>query len=235
MHYDQEFVGAIARLAVLPAEKCDCIAAMTELNRIAIELLGLFGSGVTVTVAGRQHSIVESTARETDLTWFQDRLVVGPCRTTWDALTTVCLPDVRECVEQWPEIAAEARCTGIAGIAGIPMHIGIHCIGVLALYSDEPRMWREDDISAADVLASMTTGYLIDSTALSQNESRAARLDREVQCRIVVEQAKGMTADDRQVSVDQAYRLIEQHAVRHNTTVLAVAQAIVGVGFRVRS
>ena len=51
--------------------------------------------------------------------------------------------------------------------------------------------------------------------------------------RIVIEQAKGITAHQHSVTIEQAYQLIRRHARNNNASLRMVAEAIVAVGLQV--
>jgi AmiR/NasT family two-component response regulator len=50
---------------------------------------------------------------------------------------------------------------------------------------------------------------------------------------VVIEQAKGITAQQRAVSIDQAYQRMRRHARTNNASLRVVAEAIVAVGLEV--
>ena len=68
---------------------------------------------------------------------------------------------------------------------------------------------------------------------LHQQQQLNEQLTQALESRVVLEQAKGMTASDAAVSVDEAYHRIRRHARSHNTSLRAVAEAIVNLGLRV--
>jgi AmiR/NasT family two-component response regulator len=56
------------------------------------------------------------------------------------------------------------------------------------------------------------------------------QLQEALTSRIVIEQAKGMTASRHSVTIDEAYRLIRRYARNHNARLRVVAEAIVALG-----
>jgi AmiR/NasT family two-component response regulator len=54
-----------------------------------------------------------------------------------------------------------------------------------------------------------------------------------LESRVVIEQAKGITAQQKSVSIDQAYQRMRGHARSNNTSLRMVAEAIVAVGLQV--
>jgi GAF domain-containing protein len=130
--------------------------------------------------------------------------------------TPVTVPDLREVVTRWPEYAATAARHGIRAAAGIPLKLEDTTIGALDLYAREVRDWPAEDVAAAQVLADMATSYLVNVSKLEQHRQLNEQLEQALQSRIVIEQAKGITANAGAVSVDSAFGLIRRHARSQN-------------------
>jgi AmiR/NasT family two-component response regulator len=106
-------------------------------------------------------------------------------------------------------------------------------IGALNIYSSEPRQWSEQDIAVAVVLADVATSYLLSASKLHDQEQLSQQLQTALKSRVVIEQAKGITAQRRSVSFDHAYQLMRGHARSNHASLRTVTKAIVGVGLQV--
>lgn len=73
-----------------------------------------------------------------------------------------------------------------------------------------PREWSDEDIAVAVDLADVATSYVPDARKLHDQEQLSEQLQGAMESRIVIEQAKGITAQQKSVSVDQAYQLMPQ-------------------------
>jgi AmiR/NasT family two-component response regulator len=82
-------------------------------------------------------------------------------------------------------------------------------------------------------MADMATNYLVNASQLRQQDQLNEQLQTALESRVIIEQAKGIVANDHSTTVDQAFNLIRTHARNHNVTVKSVAAAIVGLGMRV--
>src|SRR5450759_2941061 len=100
-------------------------------------------------------------------------------------------------------------------------------------YSPEPRDSSDEDIAVAGVLADVATSYVVNDCKLRQQEQLSEQLQHALESRIVIEQAKGITAEQNSVTVDQAYQLMRSHARNNNASLRLVAEAIVAVGLTV--
>jgi GAF domain-containing protein len=127
------------------------------------------------------------------------------------------------------ELAAWLTRLSIAGVAAVPMRLADQVIGALNLYDAGPREWSDPDIAIAGVLADMATS----ASKLRQQEQLSEQLQHALESRVVIEQAKGITAFQHSVSIDEAYQLIRGHARNNNASLRAVAEAIVSAGLHV--
>ena len=113
------------------------------------------------------------------------------------------------------------------------MRLADQVIGALNLYAPEPRQWSDEDIAVAGVLADVATSYVVNASKLRQQEQLSEQLQEALNSRVVIEQAKGITAHQHGLTLDQAYQRMRSHAQGNNASVRAVAEAIVAVGLQV--
>jgi GAF domain-containing protein len=106
-------------------------------------------------------------------------------------------------------------------------------IGALNIYSREPREWSDEDIAVAVVLADVATTYVLNASKLHDQEQLSEQLQEALESRVVIEQAKGITAQKKSVTVDHAFQLMRGHARNNHASLRMVAEAIVEVGLRV--
>jgi PAS domain S-box-containing protein len=72
-----------------------------------------------------------------------------------------------------------------------------------------------------------------DASMLRHQQQLSVQLQEALDSRVVIEQAKGITAQRLGVTIDQAYQLIRAHARSNNASLRTVAEAIVEVGLQV--
>jgi len=130
-------------------------------------------------------------------------------------------------------MTCDATRLGLAGVAGIPMRDGDEIIGALNIYSREPREWSDADIAVAVVLADVATSYVLNASKLHDQEQLSEQLQQALDSRVVIGQAKGITAHRKSVTVEHAYQLMRGHARNNHASLRTVAEAIVGVGLKV--
>jgi len=233
--FDQSlFMKTLSRFSVVLPEHHDLdAAALAELTKSVTAVLGLGGSGVTMAEEGRLQFVTAVTQDSKELERSQEDHQEGPCRDAYETGEVVRVTDVRKESARWPDYSATATRLGVAGVAGIPMRDGGEVIGALNIYSREPREWSDQDIAVAVVLADVATSYVLNASKLHDQEQLSQQLQGALESRVVIEQAKGITAQQKSVSVDQAYQLIRGHARSNHASLRVVAEAIVAVGLQV--
>jgi GAF domain-containing protein len=232
--YDQPlFLHTLSRFAVVLPARYDLEDSLTELTESVTAVLGLSGSGVTMAEQGRLRFVTAVGQASRELERSQEKWQAGPCRDAFDTGEVVRVSDIREESTRWPQFSETADRLNVAGVAGIPMRLADQIIGALNLYSLEPRSWSDADIAVARVLADVATSYVVNASKLRQQEQLSEQLQEALESRVVIEQAKGITAQQHAVSIEQAYQRMRRHARTNNASLRMVAEAIVAVGLEV--
>jgi GAF domain-containing protein len=195
-------------------------------------VLGIDGAGVSVAEGGQLHFVTALDERSTLLEDVQDTAQAGPCVDAWRSGEAVAVGDLRRESHGWNHYEQAARDAGVYAIAGIPMRCDHQSIGALDLYSTTPRQWSADDLASARILADMASSYVIHASELDRQRRLNEQLREALDSRIVIEQAKGILAAERRITVDAAFELLRRHARRHSATLRSVAEAVVNLGMR---
>jgi len=233
MYSQPLFLQTLSRFAVVLPARYDLETALTALTESVTSVLGLCGSGVTMAEEGRLRFVTAVSHASGELERVQEEHQAGPCRDAFETGEVVRVSDVRQESARWPAFSAAAAGLAVAGVAGIPMRLDDQIIGALNLYSREPRQWSDGDIAVAGVLADVATSYVVNASKLRQQEQLTEQLQQALESRVVIEQAKGITAYKNAVTIDQAYQLMRRHARNNNASLRVVAEAIVAVGLQV--
>jgi len=234
--YDQAlFLRTLSRFAVVLPARYDLPEALSELTESVTAVLGLCGSWVTM-ADDRDLRFVTSVSQasaELERDHAQLHPFPCPCRDAYSTGEVVRVTDVRQESTRWPEFAACATRLSVGGVVSNPMRLADQVIGALNLYAPEPRQWSDEDIAVAGVLADVATSYVVNASKLRQQEQLSEQLQEALNSRVVIEQAKGITAHQHGLTLDQAYERMRSHAQGNNASVRAVAEAIVAVGLQV--
>ena len=232
--FDQRsYLEQLARFAVVLPAHFDLEAVLGELTQNMTSLLGLSGSGVTMAGDGCLHVVTAGFDASGELVGDHALQHPCPCRDACATGEVVKVSDVRVESTRWPEFSATATRLAVAGVAAIPMRLAEQSIGSLNLYSAEPRAWSDQEIALAELLADVATCHLVNVSRHCPQGQLSEQLQKALESRIVIERAKGITADQQGITFDQAYQRMRRHARSKHTSLRLVSEAIVAVGLRV--
>jgi GAF domain-containing protein len=224
-HAVSQFARTLARGSAVSEVLNDLAARMTA-------VLGIAGAGVSVLESGQFRFAAASDERSVGLERAQEASQAGPgvdaCR-TGKIVTVASLP---ETAGEWDAYQRAAQGAGIVAVASVPMRHHSESIGTVDLYSASRRDWSAGDLRAAGILADMATGYLIQARELDRQCRVIGQLREALDSRIVIEQAKGVLAAERRISVDEAFEVLRRHARSHAVSLRSVAEAVVSLGLR---
>ena len=209
----------------------DLDEVLLDLAGRLIRLFSLAGSGVTLGRDGVLHAVMAVPSHLAPLEVYQEQEQEGPCADAFRSGRTVAVTDLR-LEERWPGYRRVAKELGMRSVVGVPMRLADQSVGALNMYHAETREWSDEDLDAARVLANMATGYLMNASSLAKQTQLAHQLQQALDSRVVIEQAKGVLAEARGISVEAAFDRLRSHARSHNSRVQHVATAVVSMGLR---
>jgi len=206
-----------------------------------VSLLGVTGAGVSVARAGRVEFVAAWGAEATELERFQERQS-GPCVDAirrGEVMAVADLGQMPETVdeveharERWRVFAKRAAHTGIVALAVLPFRPRQRGLGALSLYDASARGWTEQELAIAGVFADLAATHVFTATVLDRQRTAIEQLQGALDSRIIIEQAKGMIAEQRGIGVDEAFVLLRKHANDHHAGLHATAEAVVHMGMR---
>ena len=82
------------------------------------------------------------------------------------------------------------------------------------------------------MLADIATGYFVRASEPDRAHRVNEQLETALQSRVVIEQAEGVLAGERGITVDQAFAILRKQARSRNASIRSVAQAVVELGLR---
>jgi GAF domain-containing protein len=193
------------------------------------EVLDLTGAGVTLVHDGRQRFVTAAIEAIADLERVQEDFQKGPCIDAVSAARPVTVSDITvgDASQRWPDYTTAAVRTGIRAVAGIPMCADAEAVGAVNLYDSQPRTWTAEDLRIAGIFADIATGYLVHASAAQQQQRTAEQLQEALNTRLIIEQAKGVLATKKAISIDDAFRVLRRYARDHNQRIHDVARGVV--------
>jgi GAF domain-containing protein len=198
------------------------------------QVLQVLGAGVTLVHEGRVVFVTSPFSAITALEESQETTQSGPCVVAARTGSPVVIRDLHapEALVRWPEYVATARAVGVRAVAGIPLVARDEAIGALNVYASEVRDWGQEELRTARTFADLATGYLVHTSEVEEQRRLSEQLQHALDSRIVIEQAKGILAEARGCTVDEAFAVLRAHAREHNAKLRDVARAVIELGLR---
>lgn len=196
-----------------------------------VEILGADGAGVSLSRGGadpRLHFVAATDSEIAAIESMQEQAGEGPCHDAHRLGARVVVPDL-ERDERWPRYRRAALALGVRSVAGLPMptHPGGPRLGALNLYQHSPREWTDKDLEVAGLLATMASGYIVNNSELDRRRTIVEQLQKALDSRIVIEQAKGVLAGRHDIRPNAAFTLLRSHARSHSEPLHDVCRRVV--------
>src|SRR5579863_4938812 len=206
----------------------DLIDFMSALVERCAELLGSAEVGLALTATRGELRVMASSSermRALELIEFQND--EGPCR---DCLLTgeqVLNQRLDDTQTRWPRFAPEARGAGFEMVHALPLRLRNDVIGAMNIFSPELLELSAEDVNLTQALADAATIGILQERAIKHGADLAGQLHGALNSRIVIEQAKGIVAERRQVDMDEAFALLRSYARSNRKQLSDVARAII--------
>jgi GAF domain-containing protein len=206
----------------------DVVEFMTVLAHRCVELLGASESGVVLAdERGSLRSVASSheSARLLDLFEIQNQ--EGPCLDCYRSGEQVVNASLTPAEYRWPRFGAEARRLGFTTVHALPMRLRGQVIGAVNVFASNAATLTEDEIGVGQALADVATVGLLQERSLREARLLNEQLQAALNGRIVIEQAKGMLAERRDIEMDAAFETLRRYARNTNQKLSDVAHAVV--------
>jgi GAF domain-containing protein len=211
----------------------DIIEMSYQLGDRVTEALEVVGVGVSVADRdGNLKFVTASNEQIVALGEFQEKNQVGPCVAAFANQEPVIVEDIEE-ADYWPGYKEIATELGLRAAVGYPLSYNGARLGALNVYAAEPRKWKDDDIDVLGVFADMATAYLVRTAELAESRELANQLHGALDSRVLIEQAKGVLANEHGISVDEAFGRLRRHSQNRNMKLVEVCRQVVNDGLRI--
>lgn len=230
MNHDRE--PAVARAFVSLASSLvngeDVVDLLGTLTSTCAELLDIASAGLLLAdERGVLHVLAASSEQTRQLELFQLQREQGPCRECFLTGTPVSAPDLARATHRWPDFVPFARAAGIASVHALPLRLRQRVLGALGLFGTVPGTLSEEDATLAQALADVASVALVQDRAASDQAALAEQLQTALSSRVILEQAKGVLAQQAGLDMDDAFAALRGYARRNNLRLTEVARDVV--------
>jgi GAF domain-containing protein len=224
----EELSAVFAQLADSLDPRHDVIDTMDLLVQSAVNFTSAVECGIVLADGdGVLHVVASTSERTSDVEEAELGTDQGPCLDSYRSGLVVETPDVSASHGRWPIFARVAEQRGFRAGYAVPLTLRGQHLGAMNLFFDRTDAVTDRDAAVAQALAEFATIGIVQRRALQYHADRAAQLQHALDSRIVIEQAKGVLAFQRSVSIDEAFKLLRQYARNTNARIRDVAERIV--------
>lgn len=225
---EDQLVGTFVALADSLVDEFDVVEVLQRLVEDCTVLFDAVAAGILLLSPTQHLEVLVSTSERSEFVGLmQLKAGQGPCVEAVDTGEVVTVADLDEVMDRWPAFAADARRSGFSAIHSIPMRLRDATLGSLNLFRDRPGVLNAGDAVAAQALADVATISILQHRLVEESNLAQAQLQRALDSRVVIEQAKGYLAQRKGIDMDEAFARIRSHARSTRTQLGIVAAELV--------
>jgi GAF domain-containing protein len=221
--------AAFVKLADTLIDDYDIVDLLHTLVEECTAIFDVQAGGLMLADADGQLQLLASTSEKADLVEImQLNAGHGPCVECFETGKSVAIPDIANSGNRWPEFRAEALRQGFHSINATPLRLRGQTIGTLNLLSTSVGDMSARDTLAAQALSDVATIGILQERLIKERGIVADQLQRALDSRVLIEQAKGVLSEFASINVDEAFGVMRAYARGHNMRLHDVAEGIVG-------
>ena len=225
---EHQLLGTFVTLADSLVDDFDVVDVLQRLVDDCISLFDASAAGILLLSPSNQLEVIVSTSERSELVeLMQLRVGAGPCVEAAATGKVVSVDDIDQIADRWPAFAADARASGFSSIRAIPLRLRDSTLGSLNLFRDESGALNAADAAAAQALADIATISILQQRLVEESEVAQAQLQRALDSRVVIEQAKGYLSQRENIDMDEAFARIRSHARSTQTRIGVVARDVI--------
>jgi GAF domain-containing protein len=229
MAREQDLLSALVEFADTFIDDYDVVEFLHRLAVRCVALVDASEAGIMLADGdGVLRYVASSSERMRLIELFELQHEEGPCLDAFRSGVAVTSAMSDDADARWPRFAPHAREAGFASVAALPMRLRTEVIGALNLLSSKPAPLGAEDEMVAQALADIATIGILQARALNDAQVVTSQLEVALDSRVAIEQAKGIVAERRQVSIDAAFALMRTYARSNQRLLSEIAHDIVG-------
>lgn len=219
--------GAFVKLTDTLVADYDVLDLLHTLVEESVGLLDVAAAGLVLADPSGELQVLASTSEESQLVEvLQLRAGEGPCVECYITGNPAAVDDIRT-LDRWPDFKTAALSQGFRSVHAVPMRLHGRTIGAMGLFGSTPGSLTAEDSAIGQALADVATISLVQERTIREAALVNEQLQRALNSRVLIEQAKGVIAHTAGVDMKEAFRLLRNHARAHNEGLHEAAGRIV--------
>ncbi len=228
MNRESLLARTFVELSDTMVDEFDVVDLLSLLADRCVEALDVDAAGIMLAGPGGELRVMASSSDAMRvLELFEVQSQDGPCldcyRTGQPVLNEILDADGG----RWPRFASQALEAGFRSVQAIPLRMRGNIIGALNLFHNDESELGEADVDVAQAFADVATIAILQHRAGLESQVLNEQLQRALDSRVLIEQAKGVIAERAGQSMDGAFRALRTHARNHNLRLGDVARGVI--------
>jgi GAF domain-containing protein len=149
----------------------------------------------------------------------------GPCVDAFEQKTLVDAADLAD-EGRWPSFSPAAAERGLRAVLASPIPYNQHAIGVVAVFSATVRPWSPEGELALTTFTDLAALCIANTMASEERGEVAEQLQRALDARVVIEQAKGALVASEGLTERDAFERMRRQARRERRPIVDVATEV---------
>jgi GAF domain-containing protein len=149
----------------------------------------------------------------------------GPCVDAFENKTLVDTDDLAG-EARWPTFSPAAVERGLRAVLASPIPYNQHAIGVVAVFSAKVHPWSPEGELALVAFTDLAALTIANTMQSEERGELASQLQRALEARVVIEQAKGALVAQEGLSEREAFERLRRQARSQRRRVVEVAQEV---------
>ena len=205
----------------------DVIDLLTTLASRTVDIVGAAEAGILLAGPDRHLQLMAASSEPVQLLeLYQLQNREGPCLDCYGTGDPVIAPDLRSDT-RWPHFGPESVRAGFTSVCALPIRLRDAVLGCLNLFMAEPGGLSDSDIALAQALADVACIAILQNQTAREAEQREEQLQRALDSRVSIEQAKGMIAERAHVDMHEAFSRLRGYSRDNNLRLTDVAVGLV--------
>ena len=197
------------------AERC---AELLETVEVGIVLLDRQG-GLQV--------MASSTERMRVAELFEVQNEEGPCFDCQRVGEQLVNTPLESAEGRWPRFGPMAREAGFQMVHALPLRLRRDVIGAMNIFDTEMKEMTPRQVNISQALADAATIGILQERSVRQQIDVAGQLQGALNSRILIEQAKGVVAEQQQVNMEEAFAMLRGYSRSTRIPLSDVARAVI--------
>jgi len=156
----------------------------------------------------------------------QYRTGAGPCLDALREAKPILVPDM-DGESRWPAYVARTVRLGVRGSLSVPLPMQDRVVGALNIYADAPAAFDDEVIDFAVELAGYAGVVATAADHYNRATTVAEQMQRAMESRAVIEQAKGILMAQRHCTSDEAFEVLVRRSQEAHRKLRELAEALV--------